>query len=321
MFVNETFVNIDIFIYKADMPRKLTTEDFIMKAKLIHGDKYDYSLVKYHFNNEKIEIRCLEHGLFKQLPNSHLSGKGCLLCGEKERIKKQSLTKEEFLNKARVNHGDKYDYSIVEYKNNKTKVKIRCDKHGVFELKPNCHLTGGGCPRCVGRGKTTEDFINESNLKHNHKYDYSLVNYHGTHNRIDIICPQHGIFKQTPNNHLSGGGCPVCNFSVGENQIKEYLTNNKIDFIHQKRFSDCRHIRPLPFDFYLQEFNLCIEYQGIQHFEPINYYGGLKNFLEQQNRDKIKKNYCENNKIELCYIKYDEDVNDRLNKILLKHVC
>jgi hypothetical protein len=118
------------------MSKKLTTEKFIEKANKIHGNKYCYANVIYTGSQEPIEIICGLHGSFKQKPNTHLNGRGCYKCGHLWRIKKQSLTTESFIEKAKKIHGDKYEYSLVEYINNKTKVKIICSTHNNFEIKP-----------------------------------------------------------------------------------------------------------------------------------------------------------------------------------------
>ena len=185
---------------------KLTQEEFIAKAKAVHGDMYDYSLVDYKGNKTKIKIICPIHGVFEQTPNSHLMGRGCPHC-----FGKHKRTNETFIEAARKVHGDKYDYSLVDYKSNKTKVKIICPEHGVFEQTPNSHLHGGGCPYCAGNVKyTKETFIEAARKVHGDKYDYSLVDYKGNKTKVKIICPIHGVFEQIPFNHLRGTGCPYC---------------------------------------------------------------------------------------------------------------
>jgi len=123
---------------------------------------------------------------------------------------------DKFIQRSQKIHGDKYDYSLVEYKNSKLKVDIMCPDHGVFEQTPDTHLNGSGCRACgyiknskTGRN-TTSNFIERSNDIHKGKYDYSLVEYKNSKLKVDIMCPDHGIFKQRPNDHLSGLGCPVC---------------------------------------------------------------------------------------------------------------
>ena len=122
------------------------------------------------------------------------------------------LTTEQFVKEAKNIHGDKYDYSLVDYINTEQKVKIICPIHGIFEQAPKKHKKGQGCPKCTkGRNsKTFEQFIKEVKLVHSDKYDYSLVNYEGCFNKVKIICPVHGVFEQTPHAHLNGQGCPRC---------------------------------------------------------------------------------------------------------------
>jgi len=128
---------------------KLTKEEFIKRAKLIHGDKYDYSLVEYKNNRTKVKIICPIHGVFEQRPYSHYKGCKCQKC-----VNNKKKSTEQFIIDAYCKHGDRYNYKLVDYKNNKTKVKIICPIHGVFEQRPNDHLNGQGCSKCVGKYKT-----------------------------------------------------------------------------------------------------------------------------------------------------------------------
>lgn len=194
------------------MPRKLTTEEFIQKAKEVHGDKYDYSKVEYKNNTTKVCIICPEHGEFLQIPYHHLQGSGCSKCSKIERINNQRYTKKVFVERAKEVHSDKYDYSKVDYKDSKTKVCIICKKkgHGEFYQKPNHHIRGVGCPWCGGRYKNTGDFVKRAREVHGDKYDYSKVEYKNFSTNVSIICPNHGEFCQKPSNHINGGGCPSC---------------------------------------------------------------------------------------------------------------
>lgn len=192
------------------MPKKVTTESFIQKAREIHGDRYDYSKVEYKSAKEKVIIICKEHGEFPQTPNIHLRGKGCPICGNISRGKSNSSNTEEFIEKARKIHGDKYDYSKVNYINNSTKVTIICPEHGEFSMIPSNHLRGQGCVRCHRPICDSKSFISKAKEIHGNKYDYSKVDYKRTNIDVCIICPEHGEFWQTPNNHLQGKGCPKC---------------------------------------------------------------------------------------------------------------
>jgi hypothetical protein len=188
------------------MGKKLKIEEFIDRANKIHNNKYDYSLVEYKNSYSKIKIICPIHGIFEQQPQAHLNKQGCPKCSGKMR-----KTREEFISECSKIHNHKYDYSLVKYKNNKTKVKIICPTHGIFEQRADMHLQGYGCDRCSGTfSLTTKDFIDRSKIIHNNKYDYSLVNYKNCSTKIKIICPIHGVFEQTPTYHLTKRGCPKC---------------------------------------------------------------------------------------------------------------
>ena len=193
------------------MSKRKTTEEFIKDAIRIHEQKYDYSLVKYINNQIKIKIICKEHGEFLQSPNAHLSPQNCPICNIFNSIQRHTLTTEEFIQKAISIHSNKYDYSLVKYIGSNKKVKIICKEHGEFLQSPNSHLVGQGCSSCVGLSiPTTEEFIQKAVIVHGDRYDYSLVNYVNAKTKIKIICQKHKEFKQVPNSHLKGHGCPSC---------------------------------------------------------------------------------------------------------------
>jgi very-short-patch-repair endonuclease len=296
---------------------KLTNETFKIKGNLVHSNFYDYSLVNYINGITEIEIICPLHGIFKQIPKTHLSGHNCPECGKINKSNKLKSDKEKFIIKANKKHNFLYDYSLSNYIDSETKIEIICKKHGMFEQKPNNHIQGQKCPKCQNNLKSNNEiFIKKANIIHSNKYEYSSSDYINNKIEIDIRCQIHGIFKQRPDVHLQGQGCPYCNESKGEKLIKKILENNNIKFKVQKRFNNCRYIKPLPFDFYLYEKNICIEYDGIQHFEPRERFGGIKTFLEQQKRDEIKNNYCKNNNINLIRISYLDNIQDKLSFIL-----
>jgi hypothetical protein len=191
--------------------RRSTTVKFIKSAKLIHSERYDYSNVDYIKNNTEVIIICKLHGEFPQKPDSHLSGSGCPLCGGK--VKSTS----DFIKKAKLVHGNKYNYSKVDFINALTEVIIFCKIHGEFPQKPHYHLCGTGCIKCTGRVSSTEEFIVQANLIHNNKYDYSKVVYVKSDSKIILHCNKHGDFPQIPNSHLNGSGCSKCN-SMGHSQ-------------------------------------------------------------------------------------------------------
>jgi len=296
-------------------------EKFIEKAKKIHNNKYDYSLTEYINSKTKIKIICSEHGIFEQQPNHHISGHGCKYCGYINTINKQSLNKEKFIKKAIKIHNNKYDYSLVEYINSKTKVKIICSEHGVFEQRPSFHIhKKQGCPKCCKSGilLTINEFIKKSKIIHNNKYDYSLVKYKNAQTKVEIICLKHGIFTQRPALHMyQQQGCPICKSSKGELKIVNILKNNNIKFKRQKIFIRCKNKSYLPFDFYLPLYNICIEYDGEQHFRAINIWGGEKGLKYIQSNDQIKTQYCNDNNILFLRIKYNQNIESVLKAYLV----
>ena len=189
--------------------QKLNQEQFIKKARNIHGDKYDYSKLKYVKAISKVIIICKYHGEFLQTPDKHSHGRGCPRCAIEIRAKSKTKTLNEFIKEAQTKHKNKYNYSKVNYINNMTKIIIICPEHGEFLQFAANHLQGKGCPICVGKNKTTASFIQEAYLIHKNKYDYSITNYiKGFY--VEILCKIHGKFKQAPSSHLQGRGCPSC---------------------------------------------------------------------------------------------------------------
>ena len=186
--------------------RKLTREEFILRSVRMHGDTYDYSLVDYIDMHSNVSIICKNHGVFLQTPSNHLKGHGCSVCNK---IEARKLSLKDCLRKFVACHGEKYDYSEVEYVNNRTPVKIICPHHGAFYQKPGKHFIGQGCPVCKKNYKdTTESFIKKAISVHGDLYDYSLVRYINQKVKVCIIDPKYGVFWQSPCAHLNGEGCP-----------------------------------------------------------------------------------------------------------------
>ena len=295
------------------------TFEFIEKAKKIHGDKYDYSKVEYVNNKTKVCIICPIHGETWQTPNKHLTNKcGCYKCSVESRADKRR-SYESFLQKAKQIHGDKYDYSKVNYINLKTKVCIICPKHGETWQTPQDHLNSFGCKYCgfehrsKTKTKTTETIISQFKKIHKNKYDYSKVKYSGCFKNVCIICPIHGEFWQTPDNHLHGKGCPICSESKLEKNIRDFLSKNKITYKYQKMFKWLTNKKSMKLDFYLPKYNVAIECQGIQHFKGASnimngWFNGEtnKNIIEEniekiQKRDKLKHDLCNEHGIKMFY--------------------
>lgn len=163
--------------------------------------------------------------------------------------------------------------------------------------------------------KNTPDFIARAAAIHGDRYDYSKVvyiDYKKACTKVKLHCPKHGIFYQTPNKHLSGQGCPQCTETQGEREIRVYLESHEINYVPYKSFKDCRSQRPLIFDFFLPESKTVIEYDGPQHFKPIDFKGTLstlqvKKALEKAiKNDHIKDAYCSQKSINMIRIPYTE---------------
>ena len=286
-----------------------TQRQFIEKAQKVHGGKYDYSKVEYTHNKKKVCIICPEHGEFWQLPSSHLRGQGCPKCN-----KSNKLTKEDFIEKAKKVHGDKYDYSKVKYINSWTKVCIICPEHGEFWQTPNGHLMGCGCRKCYNEKihkikYTTEEIIKKFEKINGDYFNYSKFEYSGINEKSIIICPIHGEFEMSAHEHLKGCGCPKCNQSSLEKEIKEALTNKHIEFEEEKTFPWLKYKGNQYLDFYIPKYNVAIECQGMQHFKPLAFFSknyetaedAFKTIIE---RDDNKKRLCKENNIKLLYFSH-----------------
>ena len=205
--------------------RRLTTEEFIKRAK--EKFDYDYSITIYKNKRTKIKFICPKHGIQEQLPENHIKY-GCGLCGRENGYSSVRLAQDKIIKRFKKIHGNKYDYSLVEYKNIDIKVKIICPIHGIFEQLPYNHLRGHGCSECATNLKSnTERFIDQARKVHGDKYDYSLVNYVNCRTKVKIICPIHGVFEQTPQSHLKGNGCKYCKNYSAEKDIYTLINNRK----------------------------------------------------------------------------------------------
>jgi hypothetical protein len=286
---------------------QMTTESFFEKAKKIYGDRYDYSLVDYKRSSIKVKIVCPKHGMFETSPNNHLRDMGnCPVCSEKSRADKHRYDTQEFIDMAIRIHNNKYDYSKVDYTGCFSEIKIICPTHGEFLQTPSVHLSGKGCRGCSDdkHRSNLQEFLKKAKEVHGGRYDYSMVDYSITRNKIKIICPKHGIFEQTAANHLKGQGCPTCLESQGEQKIVKFLESNHIEYKREKSFENCRNKKPLFFDFYIPKLNTCIEYDGRHHYSPVDYFGGKPTFEQMVRSDSIKNAFCSANGIKLIRIPY-----------------
>jgi hypothetical protein len=301
------------------------TKAFIEKARRIFGNKYDYSNVTYTNNRTKVSICCSLHGTFLQEPRCHLEGKGCPDCAPN---KKNSLDK--FVSVSRKNHEIQYDYSKSVYINTRSKVKIICPEHGEFIQQAGIHMRGSDCPKCAAKQKSMgiAEFLRRARLVHGDIYDYGMTKFSSVHKKINISCKIHGEFIQTAWDHLHGTGCPKCNSSSLEKIVRSYLVVNNLNFIEQMTWDWLSNKKSQRLDFYLPDFQAAIECQGIQHFEPIEFFGGRSGYLDRVERDDNKRRLCDEHNIRLYYFsnlsrneisyEYPYLVYEDLDKLLLE---
>lgn len=283
------------------MSKRLTVKELIERAQKVHGDKYDYSLVVNEGLFVKNKIICKKCGnVFEMTFNNHINHKqGCKFCSHRS----YKYSTDEWVARAKEIHGNKYDYSKVIYTNKEIKVCIICLEHGEFWMTPDKHVNSKqGCPKCAKNYKlNSESFITKARVVHGNYYDYSKCVYKNTDTKICIICPEHGEFLQTPHSHLSGKGCPKCHEEKNVNEIKlfNFISNNiKCKVISQYK---CNWLNGQSIDIFIPDINIGIEYQGIQHFKPVKYFGGNKKFEYTILKDKEKYEKCKKNGVKLFY--------------------
>lgn len=311
-------------------------------CSLCHKDKQSSAAMKSHeeyvselaVKNSNVEVlgqyidaktkilhHCLIHDVYwEAIPCNILKGHGCAQCKSDAISQKQSMTHTEYIDA--VNDINPNIIVLEKYINIKTPILHRCSLHHIdWTTSPASVLQGSGCPEC---GK---DKIRNKLLKSHEKYvaEVEVINpniivaglYIDAKTPILHKCKLDGNeWMASPGNILSGYGCPKCNLSKGEIIVEAWLKKYNIMYISQKTFDDCKDQKALPFDFYLPEYNVCIEYQGQQHYEPIEYFGGKEYFEIQQNHDDIKREYCKNSNIRLLEIAYYANIEEELNNFL-----
>lgn len=307
---------------------RLSQEEFIKKATVIHSGKYLYDKVHYTESHSKVVITCPIHGDFKQLAYQHLNGHGCPKCGREAANEKERVSLEEFLERAKVCHSIQYDYSHVVLTGMHDPIYIVCPEHGGFWQEPVSHLQGCDCPQCAHKvisqkkTKSQEQFIADAIKIHGDKYDYSETVYVNALKKVAIRCKRHDrIFWQKPNAHLNGNGCPLCSQSHLENDVMKLLRFHAIEFEVEKSFDWLVYKGPLFLDFFLPEYSIAIECQGEQHFRACDYYGGPDAYALTKRRDEQKKRLCEKHGINVLYfsnlgIEYPYPVIEGLDGLL-----
>lgn len=298
-------------------PRTRTTDQFIAEARERHGEKFDYSQVWYVNAKTHVHIGCPLHGRFDQTPEVHLKGSGCPGCRYLRMAQTRTRPWREILAKFRRRHGDRYDYSQVEYVSLSRKITIACPEHGPFAQRPYCHLKGHGCPRCKCEALATDQRLTRDGILdrfqrvHGDRYDYRHVTpVRNVGSKVLIVCRSHGPFCQSVQDHARGRGCPVCRESRGERRVAQALEELGVPFVRQQRFSTCRDSKPLPFDFFIPSEQLLIEFDGAQHVIPSKRF----NLPVIRKHDAIKTDWARRRGLSLIRIPHTD--YDQIPKIL-----
>lgn len=285
----------------------ITHEEYVKRVTEINPNIEVVGI--YIDSKTKILHRCkIDNYEWYAKPNGILMGNGCAMCyGNKKK------THEEYVNLvSKINQNIEV---LGRYVGSNIPILHKCkiDEYEWYAV-PSRILQGVGCPKCAKKLKTHDDYVADVNMINK---NIEVVGIYKKWNEpILHRCKKCGYeWMVKPNGILNGTGCPVCKESHGERSINEWLNTYNILYQRQKVFDDCKDKRVLPFDFYLPEYNICIEYQGIQHYKPIDYFGGQKSFESQVSRDNIKKEYCQKNNIILFAIPYFEDINEELTII------
>lgn len=263
---------------------KKSKSDIIKLFRKIHGDIYDYSLIDYQKYDKKLKIICKKHGLFEQLYGDHIRGKKCKKCS------KNILSQDEFIDLCAKKHKNKYNYSLVDYKNRNTKISIICPKHGLFEQFAGNHLKGCGCYDCSpSKIMTTDSFIKKSKEIHGDIYDYSKTIY-DKKNKVEIICPKHGSFFQTPNNHLRNHKCVKC---TTEKRVQNDRKNNNNNFLKSAHeiFGDLYDYSLVDYKNTKTKIKIICPKHGIFDQIPSNHLKGHGCYKCSNNSSKIEKDW------------------------------
>ena len=290
-----------------------STEKFKLKVSSLAGDEYS---VLGEYVNSKTKIELIHNAcghIYLANPGSFIKGNRCPKCGIESSRLKNTKTNDEFLAEIFSLVGD--EYTVLEtYKNTNTKISIRHNACGYeYSVRPDAFISGGRCRPCrnrqlsVDNTKTTEHFANEVASLTNDEYklvgDYVNVN---TKVSVKHVTCGHE-YEVYPFLFQRGRRCPNCNKSKGEQLVEYVLQNNNIEYEAQTTFEDLIHIKRLSYDFYLPQHNMLIEYQGVQHYQPVDLFGGEVQFKLQQKHDTIKREYAVENKYKLIEIPYTAD--------------
>ena len=291
----------------------------------VHGDKYiipEYSKIAFVTMWSTIPLICKIHGEFNSIISNCIDGSGCPKCNPRK--KKDTKWFIEEVKKIKFKFDIIYDYSKTQFTGAHNKLIITCTNcNKDFEQYPHNHLNGSGCNNCSNILKRKSDEQFKKDFEKIHGNGYILSEYTTSMEKINIICPHNHKFSIKPNDLLQGIGCLKCyqieNESKGIKIIKSFLLLNNIQFEQEYTFIDCTNPltgKLLRFDIFITDLNLCIEFDGQQHFNAVPLFGGKEELEKTIFRDNIKNEYCRSNNINLIRIKYNENIENILNERL-----
>ena len=310
--------------------KKLTHEDFV--NRLINNGVNVTLLDNFKRRRDRIRVMCNVCGHIWEpsgdsllLHNSEeMAGHGCPICAAKIRGVNQMNTRDEIIR--RINNIHNNIEMVGEYRGIHTNTEFLCLTCGTkWEAMPgNVIRSQICCPNCVIKYiKDLNTVSNEEFVKKLHERNPRVIpldEYTAAKDKMRFKCKKcNNIWSATANSALNGHSCPRCTMSFGEIFISSILNENHVKYETQHKFADCRNINQLPFDFYLNNFNACIEYDGIQHFESVEVFGGDDALIYTKLHDQIKTDYCSTHGIKLlrvnCFMDEDEIKNNILSFI------
>lgn len=278
-------------------------------------------LSEYTTNDCKISCRCLIDGfIWDAIPHVLLQNHGCPMCANK---KQNRRTHNEFIKEMNEKHPDILVLDEFEKTGKKMHFKCKtCEYEWLAVSNGLLNKDNSGCPKCSNHAKVTEDELIERLV--DNKFVEYVDGYIDTMHHANFKCKMcNHIWNTLPHSILRGRKCPKCNISNGELKISEALDGLNITYISEYTFDGCKDIRNLRFDFYIPDRNVCIEYDGEQHFNPVKFGSSTKRgtpeerFKQIQYRDNLKNEYCESYNIELIRIPYTDF--DNIETIINKH--
>ena len=278
-------------------------------------EKYGHKLLteksEYTNTNYKLEIMCDKGHIYNKRINDFRKGVRCNVCSLENKSKKQRTDFREIKELVKS-----VGYVLLsnesDYKNNDSKLEMKCEKGHIFKQRySNFKKRKTRCPKCFDERRKFMTFVSYKERKeYVENFGFKLLtkeeDYINANQKCKFMCDKGHIYYTKMHDFKAGNRCPICKKSKGETEIKRFLINKNLNFEEEFKFDDCKFKRKLPFDFYLPEYNICIEYDGRQHFEIAKAFGGLEAFIDTKIRDTIKNEYCKNNNIKLIRIPYWE---------------